>query len=106
MRTRGCAATMRSIICTHSSASSRAIGGDAALRLVQEVRGRAERAAHRAVVERNQAHRADLGEARLARGLRGQGADSIGRFEPLPVRLVRHLLVRRAEDRVAQLVAI
>src|SRR2546430_7940919 len=42
-------------------------GGDAALRLVQEIRGRAESATHRAIIESDQAHGADLGEMRLAR---------------------------------------
>ena len=80
--------------------------GDAALRLVQEIRRRAERAAHRAVVERDQAHRADLGETGFARRLGRQGADAIGRLETIPVRLVRHAFVRRGEDRVAQLFAV
>ena len=38
---------------------------DAALCFVQEIRRRAERAAHRAIIERDQAHRADLGQRRL-----------------------------------------
>ena len=60
-------------------------GGDAALRLVQKVGRRAERAAHRAVVERDQPHRADLGEMRLARRLARQRADPVGALEALPV---------------------
>src|SRR4029077_13450863 len=43
--------------------------GDAALGFVQEIRGRAERAPHWTVVERDQPHRADLGKPRLALGL-------------------------------------
>ena len=106
VRTRGCAATMRSIICMHFVGIEPRDRRDAALRLVQEIGGGAERAAHRAIVERDQAHRADLGKLRFARRLGRQGADAIRGFEPLPVRLVRHVFVGRAEDRVAQLVAI
>ena len=80
-------------------------GGDAALRLVQEVGRRAERAAHRTVVERDQPHRADLGQVRLARRLARQRTDAIGRLEALPVGRIRHLVVGGAEDRVAQLIA-
>src|SRR6267378_8236004 len=79
---------------------------DASLGLVQEVRGRAESATHGAVVERDQAHRADLSKARLTGRLHRQGADAVRLFEPLPVQAVRHLFIGRAEDRVAQLGAV
>ena len=78
-------------------------GGDAPLRLVQEIRGRAESATHRAIIESDQAHRADLGEVGLARRLAGESPDAVRVLEPLPVRLVWHPFVRGAEDRVAQL---
>ena len=76
---------------------------DAALRLVQEVGGGAEGTAHRAVVERDEAHRADLGETRLARRLARQRPHPAGFLEPLPVGGVGHPLVGRVEDGVAQL---
>ena len=79
---------------------------DTSLGLVQEVRGRAESATHGAVVERDQAHRADLGKSRLASRLGRQGADAVRVFEPVPVAAVRHLFIGRAEDRVAQLRAV
>src|SRR5439155_121145 len=79
---------------------------DTSLGLVQEVRGRAESATHGAVVERDQAHRADLGKSRLASRLRRQGADAVRLFEPVPVAAVRHLFIGRAEDRVPQLRAV
>ncbi len=44
---------------------------DTALRLVQEVRGRAKRATHRAVIESDQPHRADLGQMSFPRRLAG-----------------------------------
>ena len=79
--------------------------GDTALRLVQKIGRRAEGAAHRAIVERDQPHRANLREVRLARRLARQRPDAIGGLETLPVGRIRHLLVGSAEDRVAQLVA-
>jgi len=79
---------------------------DAALSFVQEVGGRAERARHRAVVESDQAHGADLCEARLAGRLGRQRADPIGALEPVPIGPIGHALVRGAEDRAAQLVRI
>ena len=86
-----------------SSAVEARDAGDAALRGVQEVRRRAERARHRAIVQRDQAHRADLRQPRLSLGLERQAVDAIRVLEALPVRLVRHLLVGRQRDRVAQL---
>ncbi len=78
---------------------------DAALCLVQEVGRGAECAGHRTVVERDEPHRADLREVRLARRLARKRPDAIRLLEPLPVGRVRHLLVGGAEDRVAQLLA-
>src|SRR5204863_313404 len=75
----------------------------AALRLVQEVGRGAEGTAHRAVVERDEAHRADFGESRLARRLARQRPHTAGPLEPLPVGGVGHALVGRVEDGVAQL---
>ena len=73
---------------------------------MQEVGGGAERAAHRAIIERDQAHRADFGQVRLARRLARQCSDAIRRLEALPIGRIRHLLVGSAVNRIAQLVAI
>ena len=78
---------------------------DTALRLVQEIGGRAKRAAHRAIVERDQPHRADFRQVRLARRLARQRSDAVGRFQTLPIGRIRHLLVGCAVDRIAQLLS-
>jgi hypothetical protein len=77
----------------------------AALRRMQKIRRRTERAAHRAVVQRDQANGPDLREARLACGLDRERSNAIAALEAIPVALVRHVLVGRREDRVAKRLA-
>ncbi len=79
---------------------------DAALGLMQEIGGRAKGAAHRTVIERDEAHRADLGKRSFARCLGRQGSHSIRCLETIPIGLVRHALVRRSENRGAQLLMV
>src|SRR5258706_15138271 len=71
------------------------------LGFVQEVCGGAEGATHRAVVQRDQAYRADLSESGLAGSLRRQGADAIRLFEVVPVAAGGHLSLGGAEYWVA-----
>ena len=59
-------------------------GRDTALRRVQKIGRRAERTAHRAVVERDQPYRADLRKVRLACGLAGQALRPDTRFRVAP----------------------
>src|ERR1700753_2231868 len=42
---------------------------------------------------------------RLARRLAGQGTNTVSRLQAIPVRRIRHLLIRSAVDRIAGLVA-
>src|SRR6266404_5490789 len=81
-------------------------GCNTPLRLVQEVGGGTECAAHRAIIERDQPHRANFSKMRFARGLARQRPNAIRRLQALPVGRIRHLVVGCAVDRIAKLAPI